>query len=102
MPALLNREPGFFPDDEMIGKLPANHQIISPGGGGSPSLFQSRSGNVRLLNNSHFGSAFTDIAGVRFKVLQQDPARSATVPWALEMKAVSIVEPARLVRTLTG
>lgn len=35
-------------------------------------------------------------------MLQRHPARSATVPWALEMKAVSMVEPARLVRTLTG
>ncbi len=28
--------------------------------------------------------------------------RSKTIPWALEMKAVSAEEPSRLVRTLTG
>ena len=31
-----------------------------------------------------------------------DTTRSDTVPWALEMKAVSVIDPARLVRTLTG
>ena len=33
---------------------------------------------------------------------QRVPAAAVTVPWALEMKAVSVIEPARLVRTLTG
>ncbi len=33
---------------------------------------------------------------------QRDPVIAATMPWALEMKAVSVVEPSRLVRTLTG
>jgi hypothetical protein len=44
----------------------------------------------------------SDIREVRFTVPQRVPATSVTVPWALEMKAVSVVEPARLVRTLTG
>jgi hypothetical protein len=35
-------------------------------------------------------------------VPQRVPATAVTVPWALEMKAVSVIEPARLVRTLTG
>ena len=29
-------------------------------------------------------------------------ARTPTLPWALEMKAVSVEEPSRLVKTLTG
>ena len=33
---------------------------------------------------------------------QPDPATTVTVPWTLEMKAVSLIEPSRLVRTLTG
>ena len=33
---------------------------------------------------------------------QRDAAIAATMPWTLEMKAVSAVEPLRLVRTLTG
>ncbi len=33
---------------------------------------------------------------------KRDEGRSSTVPWALEMKAISIEEPSRLVKTLTG
>ena len=32
----------------------------------------------------------------------RDAARSMSIPWAMEMKAVSIEDPSRLVRTLTG
>lgn len=39
---------------------------------------------------------------VRFEVLHSERYSPAIVPWALEMKAVSAVEPSRLVRTLTG
>ncbi len=35
-------------------------------------------------------------------VLQIEKSSPAAIPWALEMKAVSAVEPSRLVRTLTG
>jgi hypothetical protein len=31
-----------------------------------------------------------------------DPAQSMSTPWAMQMKAVSIEEPARLVQSLTG
>ena len=47
------------------------------------------------------GQADSDKARVRLNVLQRD-LRKSTVPWALEMKAVSQLEPARLVCTLTG
>jgi hypothetical protein len=40
-------------------------------------------------------------AEVRFNVQRRDLTTSST-PWALEMKAVSQVEPSRLVCTLTG
>ena len=33
---------------------------------------------------------------------QRDQAIAATMPWALEMKAISVIEPSRLVRSLTG
>ena len=33
---------------------------------------------------------------------QPDPIQSPNLPWALEMKAVSVVEPSRLVHMLTG
>lgn len=32
----------------------------------------------------------------------RDTGRSQSIPWALEMKAVSVEEPSRLVKTLTG
>jgi hypothetical protein len=33
---------------------------------------------------------------------ERDAGRTSAIPWALEMKAVSIEEPSRLVKTLTG
>ena len=35
-------------------------------------------------------------------MLESDPAQTMGIPWALQMKAVSIEEPGRLVRMLTG
>jgi len=35
-------------------------------------------------------------------VQKLNSAQSTSVPWAMEMKAVSVEEPGRLVRTLTG
>lgn len=35
-------------------------------------------------------------------MLARDVEQSMTIPWAMQMKAVSIVEPGRLVQTLTG
>jgi hypothetical protein len=33
---------------------------------------------------------------------ERDTGRSTSFPWALEMKAISVEEPSRLVKTLTG
>lgn len=35
-------------------------------------------------------------------MLQRDARQAVTIPWAMQMKAVSIEEPSRLVQTLTG
>ena len=35
-------------------------------------------------------------------MLTKDAAQSLSIPWAMQMKAVSVEEPARLVQTLTG
>lgn len=35
-------------------------------------------------------------------MLRRDVEQSMSIPWAMQMKAVSIVEPGRLVQTLTG
>jgi hypothetical protein len=45
--------------------------------------------------------SWPDNPGVRFNVLPRDWGKSIE-PWALEMKAVSEVEPSRLVGILTG
>jgi len=34
--------------------------------------------------------------------MEKDAGRSMSVPWALQMKAISIEEPGRLIQTLTG
>jgi hypothetical protein len=39
---------------------------------------------------------------MRLSWSDRDDRRSPGIPWALEMKAVSIEEPSRLVKTLTG
>lgn len=42
------------------------------------------------------------MAGVRLRVLPQDLKQFTGTRWAMEMKAVSLVEPSHLVRNLTG
>ena len=39
---------------------------------------------------------------MRMTMTEYDAAQAMSVPWALQMKAISIEEPARLVQTLTG
>ena len=45
---------------------------------------------------------YPDNRSVRFKVSQPDQSSPATMPWALEIQAISAVEPSHLVRALTG
>lgn len=44
----------------------------------------------------------SDKVGMRTNWVVRDTGRSQSLPWALEMKAVSVEEPSRLVKTLTG
>jgi hypothetical protein len=39
---------------------------------------------------------------MRVSWAERDEGRSSSIPWALEMKAISVEEPSRLVKTLTG
>jgi hypothetical protein len=39
---------------------------------------------------------------VKLKMPEPNPRRTLSIPWALQMKAVSIQEPSRLVQLLTG
>jgi hypothetical protein len=65
-------------------------------------LFQSRARAVRLLHIRDAGVAGSDKTGVRLTMLEFNGGQSTSVPWALQMKAVSIEEPTHLVKTLTG
>jgi hypothetical protein len=44
----------------------------------------------------------SDKANVRLTVPTLNAEREISIPWALQMKAISIEEPSRLVQTLTG
>jgi hypothetical protein len=44
----------------------------------------------------------SDKAYVRQTLPTHDPAQMMNIPWAMQMKAISIEEPSRLVQTLTG
>ena len=65
-------------------------------------MFQSRARAVRLLHIRDGGVAGSDKTGVRLTMLGFNGGQSTSVPWALQMKAVSIEEPTHLVKTLTG
>src|SRR5579863_9539407 len=65
-------------------------------------LCQRQPAAVRLLNSSQDQAVVTDEAGMRLNWAERDAGRTPTIPWALEMKAVSAEDPSRLVKTLTG
>ena len=65
-------------------------------------LFQSWSGCVRLRNNFDLVLRVTDKGSVRQKMPDPTRRQLTSVPWAMQMKAVSVEEPSRLVQSLTG
>jgi hypothetical protein len=42
------------------------------------------------------------MSGMRLTVEDQNAGRAMSIPWAMQMKAISMEEPSRLVQTLTG
>jgi len=64
-------------------------------------LSQSRSGAVQLRNRLDSSSP-PPIAPCEAHYDGQQAGQSMSIPWALQMKAVSVEEPGRLVQTLTG
>jgi hypothetical protein len=68
----------------------------------SPEMCQRQSEIVRLRHRRYGVQPSTDKAGVRQTVLTQNAERMMSIPWAMQMKAISIEEPGRLVQTLTG
>jgi len=67
-----------------------------------PEMSQSRSASVRLRNNGYAALPRSDKVDVRLSLPTHDAGHTMSIPWAMQMKAISIEEPSRLVQTLTG
>jgi hypothetical protein len=65
-------------------------------------MFQRRAEAVRELHRSYAARAVTDKSGVRHEMADRDGEPTISIPWAMQMKAVSTEEPSRLVQCLTG
>ena len=65
-------------------------------------LCQRRSSGVRLRDTFDVASAVSDKGTVRSTNQNQESIQPDTIPWAMQMKAVSTDEPSRLVQSLTG
>jgi hypothetical protein len=65
-------------------------------------MSQRESGFVRLRNIGYAAHPCSDKAGVRLTLPTRDAIQTMSTPWAMQMKAVSVEEPSRLVQSLTG
>jgi hypothetical protein len=65
-------------------------------------MCQRRSSAVRVRNSFHPWAAVTDKQHVKLTMPEPSPRQTLGIPWAMQMKAVSIEEPSRLVQSLTG
>ena len=65
-------------------------------------LCQRRSSGVQVRDNLDAAPAVTDKNNVRSQMSDQGRTQMCSIPWAMQMKAVSTEEPSRLVRCLTG
>ncbi len=65
-------------------------------------MTQSESEAVQLRHNCDVEFIATDKAGVRLTMPTCEVGQAISSPWAMQMKAISIEEPSRLVQTLTG
>jgi hypothetical protein len=65
-------------------------------------VYQHGSNAVRLPDSFYPARARSDMSGMRLTMEDQNEARAMRIPWAMQMKAVSMEEPSRLVQTLTG
>jgi hypothetical protein len=65
-------------------------------------MYQSRANAVRLRHSFYAARQGSDKAYVRLTVPTLNAERTISIPWALQMKAISIEEPSRLIQTLTG
>jgi hypothetical protein len=65
-------------------------------------LSQRRSAAVRLRHICHAAPPCSDKADVKLTAPTRDRTQSISIPWAMQMKAISIEDPSRLVQILTG
>lgn len=65
-------------------------------------MCQSWSCAVLLLNRLYFGRSGSDKPSVRLEMLERNAGQTMSIPWAIQLNAVSIEEPARLVQALAG
>ena len=75
----------------------AGHSGLAASGGVSKPVR-----SVRLRNNGYAALPHSDIEDVRLTLPTRDARQMMNIPWAMQMKAISIEEPSRLVQTLTG
>jgi hypothetical protein len=65
-------------------------------------LSRSRSVAVRLRHTRQAALPDSDKDEVRLNVPTYDAPQTTSIPWAMQMSAISAEEPSRLVQTLTG
>jgi hypothetical protein len=65
-------------------------------------LFQTRPDPFHSGTIIKLGILSSDMTGMWTNRAARESGRTRTIPWALEMRAVSAEEPSRLVKTLTG
>jgi len=79
-------------------------QLPAQGARASPQawLSQSKAAAVRLRYICDAAPPVSDKAGVKLTAPSYERTNAISIPWAMQMKAISIEEPSRLVQTLTG
>jgi len=65
-------------------------------------MYRSRSGAVRLRHSRYAFHSGSDKTAVRPTMPGTEAGHAISIPWAMQMKAISVEEPGRLVQTLTG
>ena len=65
-------------------------------------MCQSGSHSVQLLHIRQGPGHVSDKENVRQAIPLRDMEQTSAIPWAMQMRAVSMEEPSRLVQTLTG
>lgn len=79
-----------------------NYQRCTSHFRGAPSCFKGGQRPFESETTVKLHSWPSDKADMRIDWAERGAERTPRIPWALEMKAVSIEEPSRLVKALTG